>query len=151
MNYSDILVIISIILLIIFAIYLLNKVNIKEKYMETVNRANKDMLDLEKITKNIESEYKPVTIELTSYEQEQEDNAIISYEELLNNKDNGYSYDEGYKSDSDVSVKKLDLDKITSQVEQEDRKPEKIEVKLMSYEKEEAFLDALKKLQRELS
>ena len=151
MNYSDILVIISIILLIIFAIYLLNKVNIKEKYMETVNRANKDMLDLEKITKNIESEYKPVTIELTSYEQEQEDNAIISYEELLNNKDNGYSYDEGYKSDSDVSVKKLDFDKITSQVEQEDRKPEKIEVKLMSYEKEEAFLDALKKLQRELS
>ena len=151
MNYSDILVIISIILLIIFAIYLLNRVNIKEKYMETVNRANKDMLDLEKITKNIESEYKPVTIELTSYEQEQEDNAIISYEELLNNKDNGYSYDEGYKSDSDVSVKKLDLDKITSQVEQEDRKPEKIEVKLMSYEKEEAFLDALKKLQRELS
>jgi len=151
MNYSDILVIISIILLIIFAIYLLNKVNIKEKYMETVNRANKDMLDLEKITKNIESEYKPVTIELTSYEQEQEDNAIISYEELLNNKDNGYSYDEGYKSDSDVSVKKLDLDKITSQVEQEDRKPEKIEVKLMSYEKEEAFLEALKKLQRELS
>ncbi len=119
--------------------------------METVNRANKDMLDLEKITKNIESEYKPVTIELTSYEQEQEDNAIISYEELLNNKDNGYSYDEGYKSDSDVSVKKLDLDKITSQVEQEDRKPEKIEVKLMSYEKEEAFLEALKKLQRELS
>ena len=151
MNYSDILVIISIILLIIFAIYLLNRVNIKEKYMETVNRANKDMLDLEKITKNIESEYKPVTIELTSYEQEQEDNAIISYEELLNNKDNGYSYDEGYKSDSDVSVKKLDFDKITSQVEQEDRKPEKIEVKLMSYEKEEAFLDALKKLQRELS
>lgn len=119
--------------------------------METVNRANKDMLDLEKITKNIESEYKPVTIELTSYEQEQEDNAIISYEELLNNRDNGYSYDEAYKSDSDLSVKKLDLDKITSQVEQEPKKPERIEVKLMSYEKEEAFLEALKKLQSELS
>lgn len=151
MNYSDILFIISIILLIVLAVFLLNKVNLKEKYMETVNRANKDMLDLEKITKNIESEYKPVTIELTSYEQEQEDNAIISYEELLNNRDNGYSYDEAYKSDSDLSVKKLDLDKITSQVEQEPKKPERIEVKLMSYEKEEAFLEALKKLQSELS
>ena len=148
MNYSDILFIISIILLIIFASYLLSKVNIKEKYMETVNRANKDMLDLEKITKNIESEYKPVTIELTTYEQEQEDNAIISYEELLNNRDNTYSYDEGYKSDSDLDVKKLDLDKITNQVNTTEH--EHIEVKLMSYDKEEAFLSALKKLQSEL-
>jgi hypothetical protein len=135
----------------IFAIYLLSKVNIKEKYMETVSKANKDMLDLEKISKNIESEYKPEPIELTSYEQEQEDNAIISYEELLNSKDsnnNGYSYDENYKSDPDVQVKKLDLDKITNQI---DSPQEHIEVKLMSYDKEEAFLAALKQLQKELN
>ena len=117
--------------------------------METVSKANKDMLDLEKISKNIESEYKPVAIELTSYEQEQEDNAIISYDELVKNKDNGYSYDESYKSDSDLSVKKLDLDKITNQLD--DKPQEHIEVKLMSYDKEEAFLAALKQLQKELN
>ncbi len=116
--------------------------------MDTVNRANKDMRDLERITKNIESEYKPVTIELTSYEQEQEDNAIISYEELLNNRDNNYSYDESFQSDSDVSVKKLDLDKITNQINTTEH--EHIEVKLMNYDKEEAFLAALRKLQSEL-
>jgi hypothetical protein len=133
----------------IFAIYLLSKVNIKEKYMETVSKANKDMLDLEKISKNIESEYKPEPIELTGYEQEQEDNAIISYEELVKNKDIGYSYDESYKSDDDeISVKKVDLDKITNQI---DRPQEHIEVKLMSYDKEEAFLAALKQLQKELN
>ena len=32
-------------------------------------------------------ELKPQTIELTDYEKEQEDNAIISYKELLNVKD----------------------------------------------------------------
>ena len=119
--------------------------------METVSKANRDMQDLEKISKNIESDYKPVNIELTSYEKEQEDNAIISYEELLNSKDsnnNGYSYDENYKSDPDVQVKKLDLDKITNQI---DSPQEHIEVKLMSYDKEEAFLAALKQLQKELN
>jgi len=148
MNYSDLFYIIFIILSIIFAIYLLSKLNIKEKYMETVSKANRDMLDLEKISKNIESEYKPEPIELTSYEQEQEDNAIISYEELLNNKDSGYSYDENYKSDEDVKVKKLDLDKITNQIEEP---KEHIQVKMMSYDKEEAFLAALKQLQKELN
>ena len=117
--------------------------------METVSKANKDMLDLEKISKNIESEYKPEPIELTGYEQEQEDNAIISYEELVKNKDLGYSYDESYKSnDDEISVKKLDLDKITNQI---DKPQEHIEVKLMSYDKEEAFLAALKQLQKELN
>jgi hypothetical protein len=149
MNYSDLIYIIFIILSIIFAVYLLSKVNIKEKYMETVSKANRDMLDLEKISKNIESEYKPEPIELTSYEQEQEDNAIISYEELVKNIDNGYSYDESYKSnDDEISVKKVDLDKITNQI---DKPQEHIEVKLISYDKEEAFLAALKQLQKELN
>ena len=116
--------------------------------MDTINKANNDMLDLEKISKNIETEYKPANIELTSYEQEQEDNAIISYDELINNKDSGYSYDDSYESGSSINVKKIDLDKITNQIE---TPQEHIKVKLMSYEKEEAFLTALKQLQKELN
>ena len=84
--------------------------------MDTINKANKDMSDLERITSRIEEEYKPINVELTSYEQEQEDNAIISYDELLSNRDknnnSGFSYDSKYKSDNDLSVKKIDLSSI---------------------------------------
>ena len=121
--------------------------------MDTINRANKDMSDLEKITSRIEEEYKPVNIELTSYEQEQEDNAIISYDELLSNRDknnnNGFSYDSKYKSDNDLSVKKIDLDNNTAS-SKEEIPEERVKVQLFNYEKEEAFLKTLKQLQSEL-
>lgn len=46
----------------------------------------------EEITKKIEQELKPQTIELTDYEKQQEEDAIISYKELLsNNKDKIYN------------------------------------------------------------
>ena len=155
MNYSDLIYIISIILLIIVAVYLLTRVRVKEKYMDTINKANKDMSDLEKITSRIEEEYKPINVELTSYEQEQEDNAIISYDELLSNRDknnnSGFSYDSKYKSDNDLSVKKIDLDNNVSSQEKEEIPEEKVKVKLFNYEKEEAFLRTLKQLQSELS
>lgn len=155
MNYSDLIYIISIILLIIVAVYLLTRVSVKEKYMDTINKANKDMSDLEKITSRIEEEYKPINVELTSYEQEQEDNAIISYDELLSNRDknnnSGFSYDSKYKSDNDLSVKKIDLDNNVSSQEKEEIPEEKVKVKLFNYEKEEAFLRTLKQLQSELS
>ena len=155
MNYSDLIYIISIILLIIVAVYLLTRVSVKEKYMDTINKANKDMSDLEKITSRIEEEYKPINVELTSYEQEQEDNAIISYDELLSNRDknnnSGFSYDSKYKSDNDLAVKKIDLDNNVSSQEKEEIPEEKVKVKLFNYEKEEAFLRTLKQLQSELS
>ncbi len=123
--------------------------------MDTINKANKDMSDLEKITSRIEEEYKPINVELTSYEQEQEDNAIISYDELLSNRDknnnSGFSYDSKYKSDNDLSVKKIDLDNNVSSQEKEEIPEEKVKVKLFNYEKEEAFLRTLKQLQSELS
>ena len=147
MNYTDLIYIISIIFVLIFAVYLLSKLNIKEKYMETVSKANRDMQDLEKISKNIESDYKPVNIELTSYEKEQEDNAIISYDELVKTQDSGYSYDESFKPESDVSVKRIDLDKPSGEVI---APQEKNKVKLLNYDKEEAFLAALKQLQKDL-
>lgn len=46
------------------------------------NKMNKDYLL--NVSKELESSMEPQTIQLTAYEQEQEDNAIISYKELLN-------------------------------------------------------------------
>jgi len=66
---------------------------------------------------------------------------------LIKTKDQiSLNYDDEYISpEPELSIKKIDLAHKGSKV------PEtKIEVKLMSYEKEEAFLDALKKLQRDL-
>ena len=139
----------TIIFLLLISIIVLNKVKNKERSMETINKAKKDMLDLEAITKNIETDYRPINIELTSYEQEQENNAIISYEELVSNKDKRIvNYDDNYESDSEISVKKVDLsDKIGKNAIPET----KIEVTLMSYEKEEAFLKALRQLQSDLA
>lgn len=145
---DDLLVIAIIIWLIIISVILLNYLKNKEKDMNTINKARKDMIDLEAITKNIEANYKPAIINLTSYEQEQENNAIISYEELLSNKDSiSYNYDDNFESKSDVSIKKVSLGETAgTSVPQT-----KIEVNLLNYEMEEAFLKALKKLQSDLA
>ncbi len=132
------------------SVYYLIKMNKKEKEtMDTINKAKKDMIDLEAITKNIETEYRPINIELSSYEQEQENNAIISYEELINNKDNSnVNYEENYDSgNKDVDIKKVDLNRSYGM----DAEEKGYVVSLMSYEKEEAFLRALRKLQSDLA
>lgn len=120
----------------------------KERSMSARLKSKRDMIDLEAITKNIETNYKPAIVELTSYEQEQENNAIISYEELLEARGkDGVNYDSEYQNSSDINIKKVNLsDKLGDEIPQT-----KIEVTLMSYEKEEAFLKALRQLQNDLA
>jgi len=102
---------------------------------------------LHNIVKSIEKDYKPVSTNLTDYESEQEKNAIISYDELIKNKENmNINYDEEYMSDNEeISIKKISFRETNYKEE-----TEKINVKLMSYEKEEEFLIALKQLQQNL-
>ena len=138
-----------VVLLLLVSVLTIKNVNKKEKEMNTIKKAKKDMIDLEAITRNIETDYRPANIELSSYEQEQENNAIISYEELVSNKNNSdVNYDETYESNTiDVNVKKVDLsDTYGVNVEREN-----YVVNLMSYEKEEAFLRALRQLQSDLA
>lgn len=116
--------------------------------MSALLKSKKDMIDLEKITKNIETNYKPAIVELTSYEQEQENNAIISYEELLASRNNSdVNYDNEYKNNTDIGIKKVSF----SNSKGESIGQTKIEVNLMNYEKEEAFLKALRQLQKDLA
>lgn len=145
---DDLLIITIILWLILIFVILLNYVKNREKNMDAIKKARKDMIDLEAITKNIEENYKPAIINLTSYEQEQENNAIISYEELVSNKDNkAFNYDDSFFNESDVDVKKVNLkeDKGSDVLET------KINVSLMNYEMEEAFLKALKQLKIDLA
>lgn len=147
-NIEDIIFIFIVLcLLLVSVIVLINIIN-KEKNMEIINKAKKDMIDLEAITKNLETNYKPLNIELTSYEQEQENNAIISYEELVNSKDNrNINYDETYENNTDLNVKKVNLKDNLGELTEE----RNFSITLMSYEKEEAFLKALRQLQSDLA
>ena len=127
---------------LIYVIYLIKKDD--EKHY--INKTEIDTL--ESIKETIEKEYKPETIILTDYEKEQEENAIISYDELLKNKNKlNISYDEEYEPNtSEVLVKKINI----SENNEEIKNKSELSVKLMSYDKEEAFLKALKQLQQNL-
>ena len=79
---------------------------------EIVNKdeTNQEMVNLQSITKDLENKQNEKTIDFTSYEAEQEEKAIISYDELLEaNKKVSINYSEE-KNIDDVLVKKIDLD-----------------------------------------
>ena len=144
MNTSDIIFILIIIVLLIMAVIVLLMIKREEnKIMSVEEKSKKTMIDLDRITANIERDYKPLNIELTSYEQEQEENAVISYEELKN-KSTNVTYEEQVE---ETGIKKIDFNK-TIDLEH----TQKIDVPLLSnYEKEEAFLRALRQLQKDLA
>ena len=137
------------ILALIYIVYLIKRDDfMDEKRFESMG--NDESMDILKICEKIESEYKPGTIELTSYEEEQENSAIISYDELLKSKNlNIINYDEEYNYGSDeLSVKKINIEDYKISERQE--KEIELKVKLMHYDKEEQFLKALKQLQQNL-
>lgn len=150
LTLEDLICITIIILFILVSLYVLKKVKKREKDMNTVIKAKKDMLDLEAITKNLENNYRPINIELTSYEKEQEESAVISYEELVSKRgQEEVSYDESYVNNSDVDIKKVDLkDRLKSNNLENTTK---INLRMFDCEAEEAFLKALKQLQNNLA
>ena len=87
------------------------------------------------------------TVQFTDYEKEQENKAIISYDELVKKSNN---YDLNYveeKNIDDLTVKQVDLDNLFNKKQEN---MASIEVRVISFAKEEAFLQALKQLQQEL-
>lgn len=103
---------------------------------------------LKEITQALE-EAEPSNINLNKYEEEQEEKAIISYEELLTRKnDFAINYSEEENIAEDLTVKKVDLSNLLNK--DVEVKP-KLNVSVISYDKEEAFLEALKALQQKLN
>lgn len=109
-----------------------------------LEKSKQDMIDLDNITKNIDREYKEPNIDLTDYEREQEESAIISYEELIkNSKKSNISYDTEYKHEG-VDVKKINFDANKGSIVTDSKINH-------NYQVEEDFLKALKQLQRDLA
>ena len=79
-SIDDLIFIAILLWLLLISVLVLRTLKNKEDIMSSELKSKRDMIDLERITKNIEKDYKPTNINLTSYEQEQEDNAIISYQ-----------------------------------------------------------------------
>ncbi len=140
------------ILLLIYIIYL-----IRLDDLESNNRDSEEPKEvkphpsekpLKDIVDKIETDYKPRPIDLSEYEKEQEDTAIISYQELIDrasNSNNIYYEDEYNSGFDDVLVQKVDNKESNTQELVNIPK-----VIMMSYESEEAFLHALKVLQKNL-
>ena len=132
------------IILLVYIIYLIKCGDDEEVVL------GKDGFDIEAVCKNIEKNYKPETIKLTSYEEEQENNAIISYDELIKNKDKiNINYDDEYRN----PIPELEVRKISISEDKNENTLEmpKLNVKMFEYEEEENFLKALKELQKDLS
>lgn len=107
-------------------------------------------IDLESVAKALE-ERTINPIEMTEYEQEQEEKAIISYDELLSKSNSSvinYEIKEEEEPE-DISIKKVNLGNLVNTIEEP--KPPKVEVRVISYDKEEAFLEALKKLSEQIN
>ena len=137
-DYILYIAILVLIILIVSLIYLLKTTDIENSILEE----NEDDFDIKNAVKEL-NDYTPRELELTDYEKEQEENAIISYDELVNNtKKNKINY-ETEEINGNVSVKKFDLDNLVSEGEKEH-----MNVRVVSFEHEEAFLAALKQLQK---
>lgn len=140
--------VLALMLLIITLIYFIHENEYDNSLVIDKKKKESDIVtDLKEIVASLEEAEAPETV-ISKYEEEQEEKAIISYDELVSKKnDFAINYSEEENID-DIVVKKVDLDNLVSK-EIED-KP-KIKVTVLSYDKEEAFLKALKTLQQHLN
>ena len=145
--------VLALMLLVIVLIYFIRENNIEDDHNVTfkkdlskpeIDQNNEEIVSLKEITEALENA-EPSNIDLNKYEEEQEEKAIISYDELLKRK-NDFAIN--YTEEEDLVVKKVDLDNLINK--DVIVKPE-IKVSVISYEKEEAFLEALKQLQQTLN
>lgn len=149
---SDAFFFVATLVLILLLVYIMYLVRSEEEEMIFANELplmveESKSKTLEDIVNKLENNYEPKPIDLSAYEKEQEDTAIISYDELVKKASNNISYEDGYDSGlSEITVKKVDSTN-TSNTQELVNLPK---VVMMSYDSEEAFLKALKVLQSNL-
>lgn len=146
LNFVDIVFFFAVLILMVLVVTLIYFIKINnEEELKNEKEETAEMKIVREIQENIGKE--EPTVNFTDYEKDQEDKAIISYDELLHKKNNySLNYEKEEYSD-DVSIKKVNLDDLVSHNSEE---APKVDVRVISFAKEEAFLQALKQLQKEL-
>jgi len=120
-----------------------NIVEVNNNVKDEVHEEEPELIDLKTLTKKLEEDANNERVNFTAYEKDQEEKAIISYDELIKTKN---LYAINYEKEElidDLSVKKVNLNDLVNKNETEYVKEE---VRVISYQKEEAFLNALKEL-----
>ena len=145
LNFIDIIFFFAVVILLILIVTLIYFIKINNEEETEVGEETAEMKIVKEIKNNMKNE--EPTIHFTDYEKDQEDKAIISYDELLHKNSN---YELNYETEEmhdDLLVKKVNLDDLVN------RKVEvnpNVNVRVISFAREEAFLEALKRLQKEL-
>lgn len=83
-----------------------NRVSFADMKQTYVKKEEKPRNFMEEVSEKLSREIKPQTIELTDYEQKQEDEAIISYQELLANKDKTFNISDDEEDEDFISALK---------------------------------------------
>lgn len=126
------------VILIVSLIYIIK--NGEEEELESLEEE-----DLKSIAEHMKNSH-PSILEVTDYEAEQEEKAIISYDELLEkSKIGAIHYEEENNQNNEVTIKKINLDSLMSKPQ------ENKTIGFYNYEREEEFLKALKALNKLLS
>lgn len=145
LSFIDYILYFAVLVLIILVITLIYIMKMSEyESFADESEGLDDEVDLRKIVSTIDENPTPV-VDMTAYEAEQEEKAIISYDELIKTASHHpINYDGEELVDNEIKVKKINLDQLTNQAIVEE--VPKVEVKLFHYEREEAFLQTLKQL-----
>lgn len=151
LSFVDIVFFLAVLVLMILVVTLIYFIRINEDVKGLLKNDKKLEETAEmKIVKELESKMdKEPIISITDYEREQEDKAIISYDELLSKTNN---YELNYETEEvkdDFSVKKVNLEDLFNKNSSSEIK-ENFPGRVISFAREEAFLEALKRLQKEL-
>ena len=83
-----------------------NRISFADMKQTYVKKEDKPRNFMEEVSEKLSREVKPQTIELTDYEQKQEDEAIISYQELLANKDKTFNISDDEEDEDFISALK---------------------------------------------
>ena len=83
-----------------------NKISFADMKQTYVKKEDKPKNFMEEVSEKLSRELKPQTIELTDYEQKQEDEAIISYQELFANKDKTFNISDDEEDEDFISALK---------------------------------------------
>lgn len=121
--------------------------------LEEVVEEKEEVFDLKNVTKELESLPKERTIQLTDYEREQEETAIISYDELVTQSiprlEISKALREEVLEEYDYEVEEDVLEEIKEEYIEEE--PKEIVRSNDNYDHEESFLDGLKDLKNSLN
>lgn len=132
------------IILVISLIYLMRTEGTEEVDFMKDKENSDEPINLQEIVNTIVENPQPI-IDMTAYETEQEEKAIISYEELLQNSKNyPINYDDEEFVDNEIMVKKVNLEQMTNPIDVAETP--KSTFSLFHYEREENFLKTLKEL-----